>query len=189
MLKIVGGKYGSRSILAPKGKDTRPTTNRVREALFSALCCQYGNDMTLSGARVLDLFSGSGALSFEALSRGAEFVLANEKNRQSFSTILKNIEILKLDKHEMNCLCMDSFSPKFLERVKNDSPFDIVLCDPPYRFDKQPIEELIETMREEKILKGSALVYYEHSSIETLSIDDCLYKSDFGDIKCEIFRI
>src|SRR5438046_2620552 len=89
-MRIIAGRFRSRELLAPSGDATRPTTDRARESLFNVLA----NLMEFGGAHVLDLFAGSGALSFEALSRGAATVTLVEKNRKAIDAIQKNAEQL-----------------------------------------------------------------------------------------------
>src|SRR5512133_1370713 len=91
-MRIIGGSMRGRQITAPKGTSTRPTTDRVRESLFSALPSLSGAD--LGGGPVLDAFAGSGALGFEALSRGAGPVTFVERDRQALSTLTSNAERL-----------------------------------------------------------------------------------------------
>src|SRR5688572_7010425 len=88
--RIVSGRYGGRRLTTPDGRDTRPTSDLVREALFSTLDSQ----MELSGARVLDLFAGSGAVGLEALSRGASHALFIEHDARAAKTVRANIETL-----------------------------------------------------------------------------------------------
>ncbi|HCU50004.1 MAG TPA: 16S rRNA (guanine(966)-N(2))-methyltransferase RsmD, partial [Micromonosporaceae bacterium] len=90
MTRIVSGRYGGRRISVPEGRHTRPTSDRVREALFSTLDSQ----MDLAGARVLDLFAGSGAVGLEALSRGAEHALLVEHDPKAVKAIRANIAAL-----------------------------------------------------------------------------------------------
>jgi 16S rRNA (guanine966-N2)-methyltransferase len=117
-LRITGGELGGRRIRAPRG-DVRPTTERVREAIFSIL----GD---VAGARVLDLFCGSGALAIEALSRGAaEATLVDTRP----ATARRNLEALGLAER---ALTVRSNAARFLRRAEASS-FDLVLCDPPYR--------------------------------------------------------
>ena len=192
MIRIIAGKYGSRYIDAPSGRATRPTTNRVREAVFSALCSNYSDDMSLNGARVLDLFSGSGALSFEALSRGADFALAFEKNRDSFSINKKNASSLKLDKSEYQLQRGDVFSPSSLASTEMHAPFDIVMLDPPYSFLSEKVFSLVQGLCERDIVSSGALIYYEHSTdIDENSMPlslESLYEKEFSDIRCNIYR-
>jgi 16S rRNA (guanine966-N2)-methyltransferase len=117
-LRITGGELGGRRIRVPRG-DVRPTTERVREAIFSIL----GD---VAGARVLDLFCGSGALAIEALSRGAaEATLVDTRP----ATARRNLEALGLAERART---VRSDAARFLRRAEASS-FDLVLCDPPYR--------------------------------------------------------
>jgi len=117
-LRITGGELGGRRIRVPRG-DVRPTTERVREAIFSIL-----GDVT--DARVLDLFCGSGALAIEALSRGAaEAALVDTRP----ATARRNLEALGLAERART---VRSDAARFLRRAEASS-FDLVLCDPPYR--------------------------------------------------------
>jgi 16S rRNA (guanine966-N2)-methyltransferase len=117
-LRITGGELGGRRIRVPRG-DVRPTTERVREAVFSIL----GD---VAGARVLDLFCGSGALAIEALSRGAaEATLVDTRP----ATARRNLEALGLAERART---VRSDAARFLRHAEASS-FDLVLCDPPYR--------------------------------------------------------
>ncbi|MEB3206261.1 MAG: 16S rRNA (guanine(966)-N(2))-methyltransferase RsmD [Vampirovibrionales bacterium] len=129
MIQISGGQWRGRQLsgfpksLSPKA-GFRPTTGRVKEALFSMLAPE------LSGARVLDGFAGSGALGFEALSRGASFVMAIEPNPVAITLLKSNAEKLAL-----NPLQWQLFSGSleaFLAKSATHEPFDVILLDPPY---------------------------------------------------------
>jgi 16S rRNA (guanine966-N2)-methyltransferase len=117
-VRVVAGEFRGRRIAAPRGMRTRPTADRVREALFSML----GD---VSGARVLDLYAGSGALGIEALSRGAESALFVERDPRAVAAIERNLESLGL---EQAVLRQDAV--RFLARA--EGTFDLVFCDPPY---------------------------------------------------------
>ncbi|MEQ8749613.1 MAG: RsmD family RNA methyltransferase, partial [Amphiplicatus sp.] len=93
-MRIVGGQLRGRSIVAPKGSDTRPTSDRTRESLFNILA--HREDFSFEGARVIDLFAGSGALGFEAMSRGAEWCLFVDADAAARGAIRDNIEALGL---------------------------------------------------------------------------------------------
>jgi 16S rRNA (guanine966-N2)-methyltransferase len=119
-LRITGGELGGRRIRAPRGaKDLRPTTERVREAVFSIL----GD---VSGARVLDLYSGTGALAIEALSRGAAEAILVDTHP---AAARRNLEALDLTERAR---VVRSDAVRFLRRAEEGS-FDLVLCDPPYK--------------------------------------------------------
>jgi 16S rRNA (guanine966-N2)-methyltransferase len=117
-VRVVAGQFGGRRLQAPRGRHTRPTADRVREALFSML----GD---VSGARVLDLYAGSGALGIEALSRGAACALFVERDPRAADAIERNLAALGL---EERVLRRDAL--RFL--AKGEGAFDLVLCDPPY---------------------------------------------------------
>ena len=111
-LRITGGELGGRRIRAPKGSKLRPTTERVREAIFSIL----GD---VSGARVLDLFCGTGALAIEALSRGAAEATLVDTHPAAARELKDRAETVRAD------------AARFLRRAREGS-YDLVLCDPPY---------------------------------------------------------
>lgn len=123
MTRIIGGVAGGRRLGTPPGARTRPTSDRVREALFSALESERG---TLTGARVLDLYAGSGALALEAASRGAETVVAVESDRRTARLIGENARGLGL-----HCRVVVQPVERWLAG-SIDHSFDIVLADPPY---------------------------------------------------------
>ena len=121
MRVIAGSRRGAR-LLAPRGREVRPTSDRVREALFSILA-------DVGGARVLDLFAGSGALAIEALSRGAGEATLVDSSAASISAIRRNLEALGL-----NAEVRRQRALKFLERARTASrQYDLVFLDPPYR--------------------------------------------------------
>lgn len=124
MLRIISGKYRHLIISTPNVNTTRPTTDKVREALMSAL----RND--LFDATVLDLFAGSGALGLESLSRGAKKAYFCDNNYQAISTIKQNIEKIKIEEETIILKC--SYL-KALEQLSNQNEkFDIIFLDPPY---------------------------------------------------------
>jgi 16S rRNA (guanine966-N2)-methyltransferase len=117
-VRVVAGEFKGRRLHAPRGSRTRPTADRVREALFSML----GD---VSGARVLDLYAGSGALGIEALSRGAESALFVERDQAALAALRRNLEAVgaRADVRRQDVL-------RFLARP--EGTFDLVFCDPPY---------------------------------------------------------
>jgi 16S rRNA (guanine966-N2)-methyltransferase len=117
-LRVVAGEFKGRRLAAPRGARTRPTADRVREALFSML-----GDVT--GARVLDLYAGSGALGIEAISRGAASAVFVERDPQAVAVIERNLAALGV---EADVVRQDVL--RFLARA--DGPFELVFCDPPY---------------------------------------------------------
>jgi 16S rRNA (guanine966-N2)-methyltransferase len=126
-MRIIAGRFKGASIEAPKGLSTRPTSDKVRQALFNVL--EHGApDVDFNGARVLDLFSGSGALGLEALSRGARFCLFIEKDAAARAAIRRNVEALGLT----GVTKIWRRDATKLGEVGTLSPFDLIFCDPPY---------------------------------------------------------
>ncbi len=121
-MRIIAGRWRGRRLKALRGRDVRPTTDRVREAWMAAL----GSD--LEGATVLDLFAGSGALGFEALSRGAERIVFVERARSALNTIRGNAELLGAAQ-EVDIRSGDAMV--YVNRLTGAS-FDLALADPPY---------------------------------------------------------
>lgn len=128
-MRIVGGSYRGRTLVAPPAGDQRlrPTSDRLRETIFNILA--HGNfDDPVSGARVLDLFAGTGALGFEALSRGAKFVLFMDNSAQSRGLIRQNVDTLGVG-GTTRLFKRDAAKPG---AANNLGQFDLVFADPPY---------------------------------------------------------
>lgn len=134
MTRIIGGSAGGRRLQTPPGDATRPTADRVREALFSALEARFG---TLRGLRFLDLYAGSGAVALEAASRGAEGVTAVESDRRTARVVSQNAEALgfEVDVRTQPVAAVLATSPA--------APYDVVFLDPPYPL---PSEEVAQTL-------------------------------------------
>lgn len=129
-MRIVGGALARRTIEAPKGSRTRPTTDRVREALFNLI----GARADVSGARVLDLFAGSGALGLEALSRGAAHATFVERHGPTLAVARRNAEALGVAERAA-FVRTDVLA---VLRRPPAAPADLVLADPPYDLDALP---------------------------------------------------
>ena len=120
-MRIIAGKWRGRPVVAPKGQDTRPTSDRTREALFSMLASRIGSFEDL---QVADLFAGSGALGLEALSRGAASCVFVETDRYAVEAIRANLATLG---------GTGEVRPSRAEQIRLAGPFDLVFLDPPYR--------------------------------------------------------
>lgn len=125
-MRIIGGKYKSRVLAEFAGQDVRPTSDRAKESLFNILA------LKIYGARVLDLFSGSGALGLESLSRGASEVVFNDFSKESLAILKKNLSALKITVGEEAKVYNFDYTA-CLDGVKG--AFDLIFLDPPYRFD------------------------------------------------------
>jgi 16S rRNA (guanine966-N2)-methyltransferase len=122
MLRIIGGRHRGRRLRFPPGVDIRPTPDRVRETLFNWL------QPRIVGARVLDLFAGSGALGLEALSRGAAHATFVEKDRRAAAAI--DALVREWQEPDASVVCRDALS--WLAGAEPSAPFDVVFLDPPY---------------------------------------------------------
>ena len=128
-MRIVGGLFKGRAIVAPQGRDTRPTSDRARESIFNVLAHADWSP-GVEGRRVLDLFAGSGALGFEAMSRGAAFALFVETDTAARGAIRDNIEALGLfGNTRIHRRDATDLGPK---PAGLGGPFEIVFLDPPY---------------------------------------------------------
>ena len=149
-----------RRLVAPKGEGTRPTSDRVREALMSVLADRLGSG--LGGVAVLDLFAGSGALSFEALSRGASRAVLVEKDRGAQVAINTNIEALGF-KDRVSVVGSDALTSG-LTRAKGMGPFALLFADPPYRIDQAAVGRALQALGAAGAIADGACVVWEHGA-------------------------
>ena len=149
-LRVIGGELGGRRLKGPPRSGVRPTTDRVREAMFEVL----GD--AVEGARVLDLYSGTGALGIEALSRGAEWCDFVEADSKACEVIRSNLMLTALvDRtHVYPMQVSRAFS-------RLEGPYDLVVADPPYEYDRAEAE-LAEVISRGLLARGGTLVV-EHS--------------------------
>jgi 16S rRNA (guanine966-N2)-methyltransferase len=127
-MRVIAGRFGGRRLSAPKGRDVRPTADRVREALFASLDASGA----LVDARVLDLFAGTGALGIEALSRGAASAVFVEQDGWAATALQTNLDALGLTAQEATVRRADVAAALRDARDRAET-YDLVLCDPPYR--------------------------------------------------------
>lgn len=160
-MQIMGGIYKGRVLISPKGKQTRPTSGKLREAFFNI--CQH----FIEDASFLDLFAGSGAIGLEALSRGAKNVTFIEQDREALRCIRTNITQLKLQ-DQTDVLAKDAV--KTLSKLKD--PFDIVFADPPYetylKLGEQRLylsQWVLNLVEEHQLLKPGGSLFIEDTII------------------------
>jgi 16S rRNA (guanine966-N2)-methyltransferase len=155
-MRIVGGRLRSRVLAGPKSQSVRPTSDRTREALFNILTHAYGDPIT--GARVLDLFAGTGALGIEAISRGAAFALFVDEGVEARALLRQNIETLGLG----GVTRIFRRDATRLGPAHPVEPFSLVFLDPPYG--KGLAEKALASAREGGWLKPQALVVVEEAA-------------------------
>ncbi len=147
----MAGLAKGRKIESPKGIDVRPTTDRVREALFSAIAFR------VKDARVLDLFAGTGALGLEALSRRARSAVFVDRDRRSIELIKRNIELCHFADRAV-VFTLDAL--KATDRLKSGEKFDLIFLDPPYN--GPFLEQSVAALGEAGLLAEGGLVIAEH---------------------------
>jgi 16S rRNA (guanine966-N2)-methyltransferase len=158
MTRIVAGQAGGRRLAVPAGRGTRPTADRAREGLFATVLALRG---TLAGARVADLYAGSGAVGLEALSRGAPDVLLVEADPRAGRVIRGNIEALRLPGAQL----LAGRVEQVLARGPGDHPpRDLVFADPPYAAPDAELQRVLAALRDRGWLAPEALVVVERSA-------------------------
>ena len=180
-MRIIAGQYRGHPLTAPAGRTVRPTTDRVREALFSIL------GESVRGAAVLDLFCGSGALGLEALSRGAASAVFVDSSLRSLGALRRNIERLGVG----DVRVLRSRVNEVLGRLARDGEtFDLVFLDPPYR--KKMAAETLARLESGTLLRPGARVVAEHEVDATPTGSGSLAVADtrrYGDTALSFFHI
>ncbi len=172
-MRIIAGSRKGARIFAPKGKNTRPTGDRVREAAFNLIG-------PVDEAAVLDLFAGSGAMGLEALSRGAASAVFVESDRDACRTIERNL--VKLGLTGATVLCRDAFRALAAE----SRTYDLVLCDPPYGFEDYP--RLAGYLK--RVLAPNGLLVYETGAKEQPELEGLSVRTSrtYGSARLTLFE-
>lgn len=171
-LRIVAGEFKGRAIKSPSEETTRPTTDRVRESVFSSVTSRMPG-LSLEGVVVLDAFAGSGALGFEALSRGAERCSFWELDDRARKVLEANAAGLGLDRRRCSCKSGDVLDAS-KRPLSFGKGFGLVLLDPPYALDPAAVAGLLERLREHGDLEPGAVVVYEHALARQQEVADAL---------------
>lgn len=169
-MRIISGKFKSKRIQAPKKLPVRPTTDMAKEALFNILNnLYYFNDLV-----VLDLFSGTGNISYEFASRGTTNITAVDANFGCIKFINETSKILEADIHTIKS---DVF--KYLE--KTTSKFDVIFVDPPYELELEKFKKIVNLIFDNKVLNNDGLLVVEHSKHTKLETHPKLsYQKKYG---------
>jgi len=180
-MRIIAGEARGRTLLAPKGQDTRPTQDYVRESLFNII------QQSVPEARVLDLFAGSGALALEALSRGAERAALVDCSTDAIQCIQRNAETLGFSKRAS--IIRADWQAALLRLAGNGERFTLVFIDPPYRMTETGTQ--CAKLADINLLENNALVLIEHRRDVTPSLDDRFTAVDqrrYGDTVIHFYR-
>ncbi|MBM7552874.1 16S rRNA (guanine(966)-N(2))-methyltransferase RsmD [Thalassobacillus pellis] len=170
-MRVIAGEHKGRQLRPVPNKLTRPTTDKVKEALFQIIGPFF------EGGQALDLFAGSGGLGIEAISRGIEKCIFVDKHPKAIQTIHENLETLKLSENA-EVFRTDAFRA-MKAAGKRGLKFDLIFLDPPYK--KVSYVKLLEKIQEESLLQNGGFVICEHDAKEVLpdqAADFQLYKHD-----------
>jgi 16S rRNA (guanine966-N2)-methyltransferase len=180
-MRVVGGKFGGRALVAPSDARVRPTSDKVRQALFNILEHRDLGDFTLEDASAIDLFCGTGALGIEALSRGARFCLFVDDNAESRALVRDNIE--KLGLTGISKIWRRDAADLGPVNTGSGGPFGLAFLDPPYR--KGLAEKCLASLKAGGWLKPGAVVVVETAADETFAHDgyDLLDTRDYGETR------
>ncbi|MCQ2531102.1 MAG: 16S rRNA (guanine(966)-N(2))-methyltransferase RsmD [Saccharofermentans sp.] len=165
MPRVITGKYRGAVLFAPKGDNTRPTTDKVKEALFSMI------QMRVPDSRVLDLYSGTGQIGIESVSRGAESAVMVDKAGSAISVIKRNLEKIRAEKDPSFTVIKGSAAMALEKMAAEGRQFDIIFMDPPYRFAQQAAIEAADLIVKHNLLAEDGIFIVEHSSEEPFVTD------------------
>jgi 16S rRNA (guanine966-N2)-methyltransferase len=170
-MRITGGKAARRILKAPKGYDVRPTPDLVKQALFNSLGAR------VPGARVLELFAGTGALSLECLSRGAASAVCVEKSSRHADILRQNVQTAGFSSHAFQVRVQDVFAA-LAQLASAQDRFDLILADPPYgeknigRRSTSLAQQLLDDANLPRLLAPGARFVLGHTKRDTLSVPE-----------------
>lgn len=163
MMRIITGTARGTKLLSPEGEATRPTSERAKEAIFSMLAFE------VQGRCVLDLFSGSGQLALEALSRGAAHATMVDSARSAVEIILRNIIKTHM---EDRAVALEMDCAQFLRTARADNPFDLIFIDPPYALHAVP--HMLRSILERGLAAPNAIIVCESEEEDLFAGDEAL---------------
>lgn len=178
-MRIISGRHRGKRIIAPKKLPVRPTTDRVKESLFNIL----NNHFDLETVRVLDLYAGTGNISYEFASRGAPYIVSVDAHGGCVHFISKTAEIL-----EAPILAMRQDVRSFLKR--NTEVFDIIFADPPYDIDILELKAMVAMVYEQNVLAKNGWLVIEHSKyVDLQDVSGFREKRRYGSSVLSFFEV
>ncbi len=178
-MRIISGKFKGRRIFPPKNLPVRPTTDMSKEALFNVL----NNHFSFEGLKILDLFSGTGNISFEFASRGSDNITSVDADFGCVKFIKQIAE-----EYDFNIAAMRSDVFKFLE--KNTNSYDIIFADPPYALDQKIFENIVTLVFQQELLREDGMMVIEHSKYTKLDhMIHFSFKKSYGGSIFSFFEI
>ena len=186
-MRIIGGKYKGLKLLPPDGNKIRPTSDRLKESLFSIITANR-YQINIDNCNVLDICSGTGSLGIEAFSRGANLVYFVDKDHKSINLIYKNISKLNIDiKFENKIKIIKDEATKALKNI--NEVFHIVLIDPPYN--SNITEKCLIKLKKLNLINQDSYIFTESSKTENFNYDgyEILDIKIYGNSKLTILRL
>ena len=186
-MRIIGGKFKGLKLIPPSDLGIRPTSDRFKEALFSILDSKKYN-INIYNSKLIDIFSGTGALGIEALSRGAKKVYFLDQDTKSIQIIKTNISKLKInDQDNIIIKIIKEEATKALKKV--NEIFDIVLMDPPYN--KNIIKEILENLKNHNLINTNSYIFAESDKTEIVDCNgyEVLDTKIYGKSKLTILKL
>jgi len=178
-VRIISGKFKGRRIFPPKGLPVRPTTDMSKEALFNVL----NNHFSFEGLKVLDLFSGTGNISYEFASRGSDNITSVDGDFGCVKFIKQVAE-----EYDFNIAAIKSDVFKFLE--KNNNSYDIIFADPPYALDQKTFDKIVLLIFDHNLLREDGMMVIEHSKYTKLDhLIHFSFKKSYGGSIFSFFEI
>ncbi len=178
-MRIISGKFKGRRIFPPKGLPVRPTTDMSKEALFNVL----NNHFSFEGLKVLDLFSGTGNISYEFASRGSDNITSVDGDFGCVKFIKQIAE-----EYDFNIAAIKSDIFKFLEKNKNS--YDIIFADPPYALDQKTFDKMVLIIFDQNLLHEDGMMVIEHSKYTKLDhLIHFSFKKSYGGSIFSFFEI
>lgn len=164
-MRVISGKYRGRKLVSPKDEKVRPTSDMVKEAIFSSI------QFDISNSLFLDLFSGTGSMGIEALSRGADFAYFVDSSKDSINLINENVKFIKEDNYKI----INKDYQDAIFYLKNKI-FDFIFLDPPYNMEN--INDILQLLKNNKLIDFSSIIIYEKKYNSKIN-----YSHDFEIIK------
>ena len=186
-MRVIGGKFKGLKLMPPNDLGIRPTSDRLKEALFSILESKKYN-INIHNSSVIDICSGTGALGIEALSRGANKIYFIDQETKSIQIIEKNISKLKINNEDKIFIkVIKDKSTKALKKINH--VFDIVLIDPPYK--TKIIEETLQDLKNYNLIKTHSYIFAESSNAEIFDFNgyELLDTKKYGKSKLTILKL
>lgn len=186
-MRVIGGKFKGLKLMPPNDLGIRPTSDRLKEALFSILDSKKYN-INIHNSSVIDICSGTGALGIEALSRGANKIYFIDQETKSIQIIEKNISKLKINNEDKIFIkVIKDKSTKALKKINH--VFDIVLIDPPYK--TKIIEETLQDLKNYNLIKTHSYIFAESSNAEIFDFNgyELLDTKKYGKSKLTILKL